>query len=152
MNKMNEQSFRQAIAGRARTGHLKKGRKGRAASGRSSADARKAAQKNLFLQEQARSWLEQFHAENECGAAFSARWTEVRGQIRNSGAYSLTRLVRSYHTELKSPGVTARVAWGGWVGTTLRFGIVAIWARPRKCSRHWLSIFNSRQTTGESFQ
>lgn len=117
---MNEQSFRQAIAGRARAGRLKKGRKGRAAGGRSSVAAREAVQKNLFLQEQARSWLEEFHAENECGAAFSARWKEVRGQIRNSGAYSLTSEELAYGAKVAWRNSTRCVGRLGWDNLTAR--------------------------------
>lgn len=114
MSKMNEQSFRQAIAGRARTGVSRKFEQ------QVENLPRTRCKRISFLQEQARSWLQQFHAKNKCGAAFSARWTEVRSQIRNSGAYSLNTEELAYGAKVAWRNSTRCVGRLGWDSLTVR--------------------------------
>jgi nitric-oxide synthase len=114
---MNEQSFQRAAAERNRPRRLKKTRP---STRRSSADAKPAVLKNLFLLEQARSWLEQFHSEKECVTAFSGRWAEVRSQIRESGTYSLTAEELAYGSKVAWRNNTRCVGRLGWDSLTVR--------------------------------
>lgn len=114
---MYQPSFRRATGERNRPRRL---RKTRPRTRRSSADAKHAVLKNLFLLEQARSWLEQFHSEKQCVAAFSGRWAEVRSQIRDLGAYSLTNEELAYGAKVAWRNSMRCVGRLGWDGLTVR--------------------------------
>ncbi len=112
---MNEQGFRRATAERKRP---KRSKKHLAAVRKSSRGAKDGALQTLFLLEEARSWLEQFHSEKGQTDAFAARWREVRGQIQDLGVYALTSEELKYGAQVawrNSTRCVGRLSWDSLV-------------------------------------